>query len=300
MCTNQPTSLIVGNGLIGSALARQLQHHGHRVHTVSRRAASGDTGEHTSLDLSTTTGRSQLAHVIDQVNAQTVVLVHGPSDVTWTQEHEEEATRIHVEVAATAARHARRVIFVSTDNVFDGTQGMRTPTDATAPQNAYGRAKLAAEQQLSAASTPTLIARVSLVYGWTPPGYRATYAQRVLEQASAGRESIVPVDQTFTPIHIDDVSQTLAAACSCPWDSKVLHLAGPTELSRHEFALLGYLAAGADQRMVQACNRAGSEWASRPEYSSLACDDLTWLQVPQPRPACAGLDAMLANRPVPV
>lgn len=288
MCTS---TLIVGHGLIGAATGNELRRSGHRVHTVARRAFM--ESDHTRLDLAEPSDRLRLGGLVKQIAPDTIVLVHGPSDVTWTERNEAEATQIHVETAKAAAESGARVLFISTDNVFDGKIGLRQPSHETAPQNAYGRAKLAAEQAISGAESLTM--RVSLVYGWSPEGYRENYGHRVLNQARTAALCVVPTDQIFTPILLQDVSDTIAAACHQDWSTRLLHLAGPTELSRYEFARLAYAAVGANPHFVRPCLRSESEWASRPHYSSLADDDLSWLGLRQPRAARDGLRAMQAH-----
>jgi dTDP-4-dehydrorhamnose reductase len=57
------------------------------------------------------------------------------------------------------------LVHISTDYVFDG-GGARTfaPNDATAPQNAYGRSKLAGEQGIRATGASHAILRTSWVF----------------------------------------------------------------------------------------------------------------------------------------
>ncbi|MEV4483235.1 sugar nucleotide-binding protein [Micromonospora coxensis] len=296
--TPAPPVVIVGRGLIGAAVARRLRSQGHPTVTVG--LTPDPTGEHLPVDLSGAPGRTALGAAVRRLRPRVVVLTHGPSDVTWIEDHEEQAAEAHVGTARTVAELGVPTLLVSTDNVFAGDRPLRRPADPIAPANAYGRVKAAAERAVRDTGQG-LVLRVSLVYGWTDQ-HRATYGQRCLVAAHRGEPLPAPVDQDFTPVHVSDVAQVLAALCAAPaLPVGVRHLAGPEQLSRYDFARLAYRLSGADERLVRPCQRAETQWASRPRYSSLACDDFAaslgvdgWL----PMSAEAGLRAMLAEAPV--
>ncbi|BAL88437.1 putative NAD-dependent epimerase/dehydratase [Actinoplanes missouriensis 431] len=292
--------VIVGNGLIGAACAATLRGSGHPVITVARRGESGPG--HLSCDLTDAAGRAGLARLLRDRRPARVVLTHGPSDVTWINAHEREAAATHTGVAALVAESGVPAVLVSTDNVFAGDRGHHRPHDPIAPANAYGRIKAQAEQAVVEAGGTAL--RVSLVYGWAGPAYRETYGGRCLLAAAAGQPMDAPVDQEFTPVHIDDVRRVVAALCAAgTLPGGVAHLAGPAQLSRFAFARLAYRLAGADENLVRQCSRAGTEWATRPRYSSLSCDGfdhLPGLDGWSPMSAARGLALMVAEMPATV
>lgn len=289
--------LIAGRGLIGGAVRALLAGRDVPCVCVGRRPP-GRAGD-LSLDLATEAGRAALAGAVAGLRPRCLVLVHGPSDVTWIDANEAEAVAVHAGVAAIAARSGVPAILVSTDNVFPGTHGGYRPDDPVEPANGYGRVKARAESLLLASGT-ALVLRVSLVYGWAGPGQRVTFAQRCLDAAAAARPMSAPTDQIFTPIHVADVAAVVAAACRSPGLAGVRHLAGPAQLSRHEFARLAYHLAGADPALVEPCLRRDTDWACRPRFSSLACGSfasLPGLAAWRPMTPAEGLREMLATQP---
>lgn len=289
--------LLLGRGLIGSAVRQRLDQQGRDVVTV---AGSGRTGPaHLACDLGSPDGRAALRERLARSRPGYVVLTHGPSDVTWIESHEREAAAAHVGVAEMMAELGVPTVLVSTDNVFDGTRGGRRPGDPINPQNAYGRIKADAERLLLAGGH-ALVLRVSLVYGWTGERHRATYGQRCLVAASRSEPLEAPTDQDFTPIHVADVAEVVTALCQAERPPTGLaHLSGPEELSRFDFARTAYRLAGADEALVRPCLRQDTEWASRPRYSSLTCDDFSGilgLDGYQPAGPGRGLALMLRTR----
>jgi dTDP-4-dehydrorhamnose reductase len=306
-------TLIVGHGLIGAAISTRLQAAGHNTVCVGHRQR--DLPGYLALDLASEPGRADLEAALARLRPRSVVLVHGPSDVTWIDQNETAAAAVHCGVAAIVARSGVPAVLVSTDNVFPGRRGGYRPEDPVEPANGYGRVKARAEDILLAGGS-ALALRVSLVYGWAGPGLRATFAQRCLDSAAEGRPMSAPTDQGFTPIHVADVADVTAAVGRAQAVADVTavvgrpgahvtgvaHLAGPDELSRYEFARIAYDLAGADPGLVSPCLRQDTVWACRPRFSSLACGDFTGLPglaAWRPMTPAEGLTAMLASRPEP-
>jgi len=262
-------TLIVGSGFVGGAVAAHLTRVGGAPVLASRQpGAAVGAQPWTELDV---TDPAACARVVREVSAEALVLVHGPSDVTWCDAHPAEAMAGHLQAARNivAAAGDRRLVLISTDNVFDGTSAVCDETTATAPHNAYGRAKLAAEQVFAGAADATVL-RVSLVYGWEPPesakwlNFFASCAHRLL----AGGAVTVPYDQWTTPVLVDDVAAVTSAVLAVR-DRPLLHLGGPQRISRADWATLIAQELGADPALVVAEPRAHGRYAGRPENSCL-------------------------------
>ena len=292
-------ALIVGQGLIGGALQAQLRDVA-ELRTVCVGRRQRELPGYRALDLASEAGRAALAKTVADLRPRCVILVHGPSDVTWIEENEAAAAAVHGGVAAILASSGAPTVLVSTDNVFPGRRGGYCPGDPVEPVNGYGRVKADAENILLAGGS-ALVLRVSLVYGWHGPGQRATFAGRCLEAAAEGHSMFTPTDQIFTPIHVRDVAAVTAAVCrSARQFTGIKHLAGPVELSRYEFARLAYRLTGADTTLVRPSLRRDTEWACRPGFSSLACgtfSGLPGLAGWRPMTPEEGLREMLATRP---
>ena len=71
-------------------------------------------------------------------------------------------------VASAAKDIGSKLIYVSTDYVFDGEQGMYREGDLTMPINYYGESKLAGERFVQEICPDSVIARTSVLYGWNP------------------------------------------------------------------------------------------------------------------------------------
>lgn len=126
-------------------------------------------------------------------------------------------------------------IFASSDYVFDGTRGMRREEEAQSPTTEYGRQKAAVEQWLAASGRPHLVARLSKVVS-EDPSVHSVLAQ-LLPDIRRGAELRMATDQIFSPAHVDDVAEALAALPALPARG-ILHVAGPRAWSRHDLTAL--------------------------------------------------------------
>jgi dTDP-4-dehydrorhamnose reductase len=267
-------ALVVGSGFVGRALARRLTGSGAEAILASRTppAPDGDrpVPDWVRLDV---TDDGAFADAVGRTGADTVVLVHGPSDVTWCERHPAAATHGHAEAARQVVRAAgdRRVVLVSTDQVFDGTAEAPDETVPPRPANAYGRAKLAAERILADLPDVTLL-RVSLIYGWEPADSLKwlNFFAACLHRLRAGEPVTAPVDQWTTPVLVDDVAAVTVALAGAEAPPRLLHLGGPERISRADWAAVIAERLGAAPGLVRPEPRANGRYADRPASSCLS------------------------------
>lgn len=263
------TIMIVGSGHLGSGIAHRLRGLGIPAVLCSRRRPATRAAAGAAWHPLDVRQPRDCADAVAAVRPTAVVAVHGPSDVTWCDRHPVQAERAHAVGTRNliAATDGLPVLLISTDNVFDGRRLSNGESDVTAPANAYGRAKLAAEQA-ALASGRALVLRVSLVYGWDPDGLRPDFFTTCAGRLRAGLPVTVPVDHWNTPVAVDDVAAWSAALLPAG-RSGVLHLGGPQRLSRYEWAHRIAAELGADQGLVRPVAKAESAYACRPDNACL-------------------------------
>ncbi|MEV0926318.1 sugar nucleotide-binding protein [Streptomyces spongiicola] len=268
-------TLVVGSGFVGTGIARRLAASGEPVALASRRHPRHlpdlpGVRWH-ALDATDPVACGRLTA---RLNPRRVVLVHGPSDVTWCEEHPALAVSAHTAAAANFAASAgdARLLMISTDNVFDGSRPGNAEDAPVSPANAYGHAKLRAEETVLASAADAVVLRVSLVYGHEPAdagkwlNFFAACAHRLLR----GEPVTVPRDQWTTPVLVDDVAEVTAAVLGAGAPvPPVLHLGGPDRVSRAAWASVVAETLGAPARLVVPVPRAATRYASRPENACL-------------------------------
>jgi len=160
------------------------------------------------------------------------------SRVAFCEAHPAAAREVNTGVTATLAQICRRrrlrLIFLSSDMVFDGEKGHFGETDEPRPLNLYGRTKLAAERFVAELRELGVIVRLNLVYG--PPRYGgSSFSEEVIRTVRAGRPYSLFADQRRSFLSV----QNLAA---CLWEiargdfSGLIHLGGSEPADRVVFA----------------------------------------------------------------
>ncbi|RRQ23923.1 dTDP-4-dehydrorhamnose reductase [Guyparkeria sp. SCN-R1] len=141
------------------------------------------------------------------------------------------------EMAAYANDTGALVVHYSTDYVFDGSkQGAYQPTDATNPQNAYGRTKRAGEIALQESGCGHLIFRTSWVYSARGQNFIKT----ILRLASEREELQVVADQIGAPtsasLIADVTSLALAGLRKDEFSTGIYHLTASGATTWHGLA----------------------------------------------------------------
>ncbi|MGK4578721.1 SDR family oxidoreductase [Kitasatospora sp. HPMI-4] len=145
-----------------------------------------------------------------------------------------------VEVLLDAVRtSAAKVVFLSSDYVFDGTRSQYTEDDPRSPVNVYGRTKAAAEDLLLADGTH-LVVRIPMVFGRSP--WADTFLARMAAPTTAAQTDLV-----CAPLYLPSLGPALAGL----WDrAGVVHYGGGEVVTRFELMTRVQRALGLPTRVV--------------------------------------------------
>ena len=121
---------------------------------------------HEDLDV---TDPARVERTITRERPGAVINCAAWTNVDGAEDSEQEASLINAQgagfVADAAAKAEAKVLYVSTDYVFDGTGGPYGESDDPVPINAYGRTKLAGERATAVVNRRSFIVRTSWLFG---------------------------------------------------------------------------------------------------------------------------------------
>lgn len=199
--------LVVGtDGMLGAAVAARLEAAGVPVVRTSRRGTSGSI----PLDLA--------AIPVSWAPPRGVgaaVLCAAVTSTDACREQPAECRRVNVEATLAIGRRladaGARIVFPSTNMVFDGSVPFTPASAARCPRTAYGRMKAEAEEGLLAMGGLTTVVRLTKVVGRTLP---------VIERwrQALGRGDVIRplADLVMAPVSLDLAATVLAAAAREP------------------------------------------------------------------------------------
>lgn len=166
-------------------------------------------------------------------------------------------------------------LHISTDYVFEGSgRAAWRPQDQTAPQNAYGRTKLAGEQAVRAANGLHAILRTS----WVFSAHGANFVKTMLRLSESRDALSVVGDQIGGPTPAADIAATLLTMAAGMQDGQgggTYHYAGHPAASWADFARETFALAGKVVTVTDIPTRDYPTPAARPLNSRLDCASLT-------------------------
>ncbi len=182
------------------------------------------------------------AENFDVVAFKPEVIVHcaALTNVDYCETHEEESYQQTVHgtqhVCELAVRCGARLVYISTDYVFDGKTGPYREDDIPNPINVYGKHKLLAEQLVLATINDSLVIRITNVYGDDKQG--KNFLVRIVQQCQQEDTPLflrLPFDQFATPINARDIARAMFHLID---DKKtgIYHLASTDYMNRVELA----------------------------------------------------------------
>lgn len=170
------------------------------------------------------------------------IIVHcgALTHVDYCEQHPEESYTQTVQSTLNLIRVANevkaRLVYLSTDYVFDGTEGPYKETDSVNPLSVYGRHKLEAEEAVLQQTKNPLVLRVTNIYGDEARG--KNFVARIVQQCKEGKKLTLklPYDQYASPTNAWDIARAMYLLLR---DGKegIYHIGGTDYMNRVELAL---------------------------------------------------------------
>lgn len=238
--------MIGASGQVGEHLLRQAREAGHdTLGTYLERERPGFE----QLDIRDA-GRVDI--LVRQARPAVVWLSAARTNVDLCESHPEETFATNVEgvyqVIGAARRARAKLVFFSSDYVFDGRAGPYSEGDVPRPISEYGRQKLAAEHAVAVHAPDALILRTTVVYGWESGG--KNFVMQLVRKLRRGERMRVPSDQVGSPTYAPDLARTAMALADSPARG-LFHVAGPDRVDRLVFAQAAAEEFGLDPDLIE-------------------------------------------------
>jgi dTDP-4-dehydrorhamnose reductase len=138
------------------------------------------------------------------------------------------------ELARMSGLLGSKLIYLSSDLLFDGVKGMYSEADQPAPLNYYAKTKYLGELEVTNNCGQYVILRLSLMYGRSS-GFNANFLERMEKQAKLGQRLNLFTDQFRTPLYVGDAVEAIEKLIEDKSIKGLFHLGGPEKMSRFEF-----------------------------------------------------------------
>ncbi|MGM0566152.1 MAG: SDR family oxidoreductase [Bacteroidota bacterium] len=263
--------LITGaSGFLGYTLMNQLKDR-HVVFGCYHKYMLQLPGVHTvQADL---TDYRQVSELIDKTQPDAIFHLAALSNPNQCEKNPELSYAVNVSAARylteCAKTHQAKLIFTSSDLVFDGKHAPYNEKDLPEPVNRYGRQKLEAEQKVLSYEHGT-VCRMPLMFGPKSPS-SGSFLQPMIQFLKASQPLNLFIDEVRTPLSSYKAAEGLVLMASK--NEQLVHLSGNTAINRYDFGLLLSDILGTSKNLIikRKLNEIEFE-ASRPANTSMKND----------------------------
>ena len=286
--------LVTGSaGLVGSRVIKELTELDHKVYSCYN-YMKPENGIPTKLDLTNT---NDIKDVIDRIKPDRIIHLAAMTNVDLCETEQDLATKINVKSTEIIAREAAKknafFIYVSTDYVFDGIQGMKKENDTPNPLGFYGKSKLDGELTLNNLASGWCIARTSTPFGIHKT--KKSFPLWVKENLEEKKEIPVLIDQFTSPTYVPNLSKMLIEIATRQI-AGIIHTAGATRISRFQLAEMIADKLNLDKTLLKPTKINEMNWkAPRPKDSSLDVSLANEILNEKPQSIQKGLELFLSE-----
>lgn len=225
---------------------------------------------------------SRLNTVVASAHPDWIVLAAAYTDVDGCETNRDLAFAVNRDGAANVAGAAKaagaRLLFLSSDYVFDGKKTSLYETDDVRnPQSVYGKSKAEAEIRLLETLPGCCIARTSWLFGIGGKCFPDT----ILKLAASRPKLDVVNDQRGCPTYAIDLARAIIALCRKN-ASGIVHATNSGDCSWFEFAQEIVKSAGLTTEVHPISSQQMARPAPRPTYSVLSAASLQRYGVEMP------------------
>ncbi len=183
------------------------------------------------------TEKNEVKNAVNNFYPDVIINSAAYTNVDKSESERELAWSVNVSAVEYMAQAAKafdsHLIHISSDYIFDGTDGPYIENDKPNPVGYYGRTKLASENVLKTGGINYSIIRTNVLYGIAKFG-RPDFVRWVVDSLKKGAQINIVNDQINNPTYTDD----LVFAINRMAEFKkygVFNIGGPELLSRYDF-----------------------------------------------------------------
>lgn len=288
--------LITGvTGLLGKALA-ETNGAGHQLvgtYLPKTLAVPFYNFPTTSLDVR---DREKLLSIFQEHRPEVVIHTASIGSVDYCETHREESWEVNVKgtqnIIHFCEEFGAKLIFISSNAVFDGEKAPYGENDPVHPINYYGKLKVEGEECTRKARVPHAIVRPILMYGWHHPSGRPNPVTWQIDMMEKGQKVKMVTDIYCNPLYSINCAEAIWAVVDKNKEG-LYHVAGKNNCSRYEFAEVVADVFHLNKKLLEpVANAFFKEIAPRPRDTSYRVDKMEKELGVKALSAREGLEAM--------
>lgn len=187
------------------------------------------------------TNKEEVYSVFSEIKPDLVVHAASIGSVDYCETHKEEAYKVNVEgtknVIEACSKIRARIIFTSSNAVFDGDNPPYSEDSKINPLDVYGKTKAEGEDLIRKSSVQYVILRLMTMYGWQQQGGRSNPVTWVIDQLKTGKSIKVVNDIFNNHLYAKQAAEIVWKIIESKKNKEVYNIAGGECIDRFNFAL---------------------------------------------------------------
>ncbi|MBW3015161.1 SDR family oxidoreductase [Candidatus Woesearchaeota archaeon] len=238
-----------GSGLLGNAIVKEAIGKHEVFATYNSHPVSIDGCEFVKVDL---IDKQEALRIVQEIKPDVVIHTVALTNLDFAEENPGVAYDVNVKTTENMCEACKsigaKVVYISTDYVFDGNRGNYSEEDNPNPESVYAKTKLQGEEVVINSGVKYLIPRTT-IYGWNIQE-KICFPELVIKKLSAGEEMTLFIDQYNTPILTNNLARVLFELIEKKING-ILHVAGSERISRFDFGVKIAEVFGLDKGMIK-------------------------------------------------
>ncbi len=261
-------------GMLGSAIAKYMVAKNDFKITGTGRKDINPSFDYIKANL---LNDNEIDSLLELVKPEIIVHCAANVNINYCELHKAATYKLHVEVSKKIASYNPekcKVIYISTDSVFNGAKGNYSLTDAPEPLNYYAATKLASEQAIINENKNSVVIRTN-IYGFNQFAPGNSLFEWLYKNLNANQPVTGYSDIYFNPLYIGQLAVVVTKFSQA--DVTGIFNAGCKEfLSKYDFALLIAQAFSFDTSLVEnGVSHDDATVVKRPKNTTLNVDSLS-------------------------
>ncbi len=201
------------------------------------------------VDVSFVTGRvdirdvKALTDIVTDFSPDIVIHCAALRDLEYCESYPAKAGSVNVvgteNMVSLCNKLGCKLVYISTDMVYDGTATLYNETSGLHPVNEYGKSKAAGEELVRNGlhTDSWTIIRISRLYGVHPLGREPDLARTILERTGNNQEVVLPTDEYRNVTYAPWAAKAIIAL-SKHNAFGVFHVCGDLPISKYDFGIM--------------------------------------------------------------
>jgi len=217
------------------------------------------------------TNQSEILNLLDKLNPETVIHSAACREPDLCEKNPNFAFKLNSDatnfIASWCAQNQKKLLYISTDYVFDGKNPPYNENDDLSPVNVYGKSKAIGESHVKKCPNHIII-RIPLQFGFSVSGENSIIS-KILSALNQNISCEVNNVQVRFPTLCDDVAYAISDLLKIDFNGTI-HLSGHSPVTRYDIWKETADVFGLDDSKIIPTEKPVEQFAPRPYNSQLS------------------------------